>query len=98
MVVGWEVGQPLPDDAGQAIIGGASTLGGIFGGPAGATLAGALATGAVGIFGAKRHADARAAEAKRDGERTGWDEAVLAGNLRPAVPANGSSSAGGAAA
>lgn len=61
-----------------------TTIGGIVAGPAGASAGGAIGSelgwilgsvlAATGVVAAKRHGDARAATAQRDGERAGWDE------------------------
>jgi hypothetical protein len=73
-VVGFQVGAELGSGVQDAAAAAGGAIGGIFGGPAGAIVGGSIASGIVGLFAAKKHADARAAEARSDGLETGWRE------------------------
>ena len=84
------VGVPVDEGGGQQlasqIAAGASAIGTAVGAPWIGPLAGGVATLLFGGLAAKRHADYRAAEAMRRGERDGWDEAVREGAVIGAAP------------
>lgn len=65
-------GEPTPEAVGGAV---GDAVGLATGNPMIGYGAGALATTVLGIFGARAHAKAKAAQAQREGEREGWDEA-----------------------
>lgn len=73
-VVGFPVGSAAPDGLGDALTTAGEVLGGLFGGPAGAAIGGSVATALAGLLVLKKHGEAKAATAQRDGERAGWDE------------------------
>jgi hypothetical protein len=81
------VGVPLGNEPGSpADIG--TAVGGVLGlfGVPGAEAVALAVTAGLGIFGAKRHADARAEHTRREAERSGWDEAAATYSPHPPGP------------
>lgn len=78
------VGVPLGSEPGSPADVGAAVGGvlGLFGIPGGEAIALAITAG-LGIFSAKRHADAKAERTRREAERSGWDEAAATYGPRP---------------
>lgn len=77
VVLGLAFGQPLPESHEQAITAAAGTVGTLMGGPVGGALATTVVGGILGAFGLRQSSKAAAAQARHEGERAGWDEAVL---------------------
>ncbi len=78
IVAGFQIGQPLPDSAAEALTGAGSLIGGIFGGPVGASIGGTLVAGVLGLTGlaVKKSGDAKAERAASLAHDEAWDESA----------------------